>query len=402
MAPTTATYKIPSVNLDKLYQEIEKLNKRAKRNGLAPITVTEVGTEIVPAEQDRPSYIVYLLQIAGESPIINGWQFLAIIEHIGRNTIIRALPGVAEGELVAYRGASAVCEHCNKRVYRKYSAVLKNESGEYKQVGKSCLKDFTGHKQVTTLASIAEEIQKALKDASELTDDDMFDFGRPSKSLIPLKEYLSYVVASIHKYGFVSKKQQEDSFGSRVATADDAIFNMYRARGHEPEYRPTDADNAEVIKALEWIKGHQGHLNDYLYNLQVVVSAIGIEKKHIGIAASLISAYHKAIGSEREKAAKKESAWQGTEGEKLTIKKAFVKMMTASPSMYARGKYTYFYILVDEDNNVYKYVSSQDLMEEGQTYDLAGTVKGHGEYNAAKQTVITRCKVTKSYESTGA
>ena len=156
-------YRVPSVNTEKLYQEIAKLNKRAKRNGLAPIAIVEVGTEIVTPEDGKAPYVVCLLQIIGESPIIAGWQFLAMVEHIGGDTIIRAMPGiVAEGELAGYRGAAAHCQHCKAKVYRKYTAILKNEAGEYKQVGKSCLRDFTGHKSVEALATIAEQLQKAL------------------------------------------------------------------------------------------------------------------------------------------------------------------------------------------------------------------------------------------------
>lgn len=85
-------YKVPSVNLEKLYEQIKKLNRRAKRNGLNPILVTEKGTEL--ATNNDKTYIVHLLQIVGESPLINGWQLLAIIEHDGVFTVIRALPDV--------------------------------------------------------------------------------------------------------------------------------------------------------------------------------------------------------------------------------------------------------------------------------------------------------------------
>lgn len=386
--------KIPSANLSTFYAEIEKLNKRAKRNHLAPITVCEHGTEIV--ENEDRAYVVHLIEVVGESPVLNGWQFLAIIEHNGEDTIIRALPGAtSEGELAGYRGSSAKCEHCKRQVRRKYTAIVKNEQGEYKQVGKACLKDFVGHKSIATIVAIAEELQKVIEGA-EATDDDLLD-GYSNKSLIPLKRYLSYVVASVRKYGFVSRKQVMDDF-SKVSTADDALTNMY-PRGYDPEYRPTEEDVEKAQRALTWIDALEGDMSDYLHNLRAVSHMNAIDTQHIGIAASLISAYHKACGESSDKATKKTSEWQGQTGDKLTIKKAIVKMMSCSPSLYARGKYTYFYILEDENGNVYKYVASADLMEEGQTYDLTGTIKDHSQYGGVRQTVITRCKVTATYET---
>lgn len=375
-------YTIPSANADKLFSEIAKLNKRCAKMGLPLITIKEIGEEIVTPADGR-QYVAYHLEITGESPMINGWQLLAILDHVGDTAVIRCLPSVdSSDDLNMYR-VSRSCEHCKHKRARLYTAILKSENGVLKQVGKSCLKDFTGHKSIEGLASIAECLSKAIEDAEEYDPDAERGGARTRTSL---KEYLSWVAASIRLYGFSGTSAEEEW---KVSTKTDAIVNMYHP---EPAYRPSEEDREKVEQALTWIREYQGEMNDYMRNLFAVCgdeSVSSISTKHMGIAASLINAYNRSMMEARQKAEKKVSQWQGDIKQKITAQVVVRKMLTFDG--YYSGL-SYLYLMEDQEGNVFTWSTSNNKMSEGDTVSIMGAIKDHSTYNGVKQTVLTRCK----------
>ena len=84
--------------------------------------------------------------------IVNGWQFAASLEYTDKGNIISGVEGIEIPE--RYYKCAPWCEHCKTARDRKYSFIVRNtESGEFKQVGKACLKDFTGGLSATDAAN---------------------------------------------------------------------------------------------------------------------------------------------------------------------------------------------------------------------------------------------------------
>lgn len=69
----------------------------------------------------------------------------------------------------------------------------------------------------------------------------------------------------------------------------------------------------------------------------------------------------------------------------LTIKKAI-----KSDGYYGTS---YFYVMEDEDENIYVWATSARNWQEGEVHKLRGTVKEHKLYKNQKQTVLTRCNL---------
>src|SRR2546423_1829001 len=146
-------FRIPSQNMYDLRERLGTLNKRAKRLHCSPITLEELGTERETDEKGIVK-IFYRVRVTGETPIVNGWCFIATIQHMLNGNIIRSVPNtVQEGELIAYREVEANCDHCKQYRRRNDTYLLKSNTGEIKQVGKTCLKDFTGHHNPLIVAS---------------------------------------------------------------------------------------------------------------------------------------------------------------------------------------------------------------------------------------------------------
>ena len=109
-----ATYEIPTARLDWLKVKFAQLDRKAKALGLESMTYKILETKIVE-KKDPNTYKTYLDEVAvietkGQPPIINGWKFVAILEHESEGNIIRNISG--DEVPTKYRTRSAVCDHC--------------------------------------------------------------------------------------------------------------------------------------------------------------------------------------------------------------------------------------------------------------------------------------------------
>ena len=96
-----------------------------------------------------------------------------------------------------------------------------------------------------------------------------------------------------------------------------------------------------------------------------------------------------------------DSEYIGKIGEKISVKAVFEKYSTFERAYgYLGGRPNYVTIFVftfkanGKDTIVWMTSTDQDL-EEGETYVIQGTVKDLKEFRKDKQTILTRCKISK-------
>ena len=98
------------------------------------------------------------------------------------------------------------------------------------------------------------------------------------------------------------------------------------------------------------------------------------------------------------------SNWQGSIGQRITIRATLSISLVIEGGMYGD---TWIHILKDANGNVYKWKTNGPIgfeidsitwkqIEEHnkEEFTIKGTVKEHAEYKGVKQTVLTRCKVS--------
>jgi hypothetical protein len=379
-------YEIPANNYGLLEARIEELNKKAKKLKCAPISLeklSEERREIDTEDGFKEWVIFYQISLTGEAPIINGWTFVLSIEHLSEGNVVRAIPGTNDSLTLSYANVNNDCVHCGKKIStRKQTYVLRNATnGELKQVGSTCLKDFTGHKDPHAIAAYAELLsfgEEAIRSAGENTG---------TNKCFDLLTYLAWVNRTIREYGWMSKaKAMEQEKASTASLACSAMFNK-----QFKDYKPEQEDMDKSIKALEWVRNLDEKAvesSSYISNLYVICKGYGIEQKHSGFAASLFVAYDKAMGVEYAKSQKKLSEHQGVVGEKGTwnLEVKFVKHIDTNFGVSS------LHIMVDENGNQFKWFSSGLVLEVGKTLKIDGTVKSHDQYEGIKSTMLTRCK----------
>lgn len=371
-------YNIPAENIDSLEAKLEKLSKRAAKLGLVGPSLTIVGEHLEERNDEiwgKSYFKVFEVEVdPGEDIIIAGWKLAAKIEHEPNGNIVKSLVELDP----KWRTAEPNCEHCNLNRNRAVTYILTNDGVE-KQVGSTCLVDFTGHKDAEALAEYHSYLDEFLGNAESEYG---YDPDAAYKSnYLKVKQYLEYAALSVRKFGYVSRKKSE--LEMKVATAEDAITWMTKKHGHE---YPNEEDKALAKNTIAYAKALDPQ-NDFEHNVKVLLSDEYVHVRNIGYVAGALSAYIRTVEDSLKGEGKE---YIGTIGkrEDFSLVLAAVKVID--------GYYgeTYLYTFSDENGNTVIWFSSKNKkLERGTEYTIKGTVKEHKEYRGIPQTVLTRCKV---------
>jgi len=305
-----------------------------------------------------------------------------------------------------YRTSDPVCEHCNSNRMRKNTCIVRNtETGEFKQVGNSCLKDFTfgmSASFVTWLASVKD----IFAEAEEMP---VGSCGHYQK-FFDTKEVLQYTAETIRHFGFSRSDNNGDSTRSRtldffhVCHGDTRwmldeevtrIKNLMKQVGFDP-----DSEEAAKMteEALNWISSQKA-VNDYMHNLKVVCSLDYTTYERFGLLVSLFPTYNKDLEIQAKRKAEleagKTSEHVGKVGDRIDVQVKSVKCITSWESCFDgyHTTTTYVWKITAADGNIFTWKTSKWLNEDVPPKSIRGTVKEHKIFREVKQTELTRCKV---------
>ena len=398
------TFKIPAYNMDALRGRLDSMNRRAAKLGSAPIEMREL--ETVSEKEYRPCPLspeigteptgrmlkFVMVEVVGEAPVNKGWTqvgTLDIIPEVGN--LLRLVPG--ETVPVEYRTAAGRCDHCKASRNRIAHHVVRNEAGEFRMVGSTCIKDFLGGDSVD---KVIGELARwgALGELMGAAEEDGFMGGGSRRGrFIDLVAFLGLAAECIAQFGWTSRGAARDSV-TLTATADDALDAMFPDPKEKFEDRIVVSAESVALaeKALDWALAldDSAKENDYLYNVSVIARCEALPMKGVGIAASIISAYKRTM--EQEAAREYDRVTSAHFG---AVKKREVFVLKVLGITTLEGDYgtTFLHRMVDESGNKATWFSSSVVLEEGVFLQVKATVKKHDEFKGVKQTVLSRCAV---------
>ena len=417
-------FAIPDYRVPRLYSKLEPFLKKANKLNV-PYTLEEIGkVNLHDNDGDEQNCIIIKLEFQIQ---IDGWKFIAAIDHLPNGNVIRNISGADLPE--KFRTCEGYCEHCKTHRRRKATYVVYNEEQGYKQVGKNCLFLYTGI-DLSKIAS-AMDIWNYVSNYISISDDE-FEGGFGSSYKLPTdaREVLALAYKLINLFGYV-KKGSESSTYHRYCSACDYLsgyMKNYQEKTYKA-YHKFITDNGikfmtdEDFEMADKIIAHfleQKITSDYINNLNVIFS--GLEEKDItdtdgtvhhykhcymdgkytNLVISAVQTYNTAMGIklERQLKAEKErteSNYVGEIGERISFKISDMKVVTSWQNNFGYYPTTvYIYKIVDEKGNVFTWKTStnikvQQVLESNCT--IKGTVKEHKEYNTVKQTELQRCKI---------
>lgn len=392
------TYAIHEDNIERLEKKLTTIANKCKRYGL-DFHYERVGEElreVKTEDMEEPLVQRYILVEAEGKAIVNNWEFVATLEHTEKGNIIS---GYGEHEVPErYYNAEPVCEHCNSKRKRSNTYIIFNtETEEFKQVGKSCLKDFT-------MGLDAEMVTAYISGFDELIKGEIPYSGCYSAKYFNIEEMLCYFNETIKHFGYVRSQDFEQSTASRASDyfeinhgrttfMTQAYLRKCREEMEKVNFNPDTEENHTKAKAMiAWVLTNENNGN-YFHNLKVVCSHKHISSENFGLVASIPATYDKNLEIEAEKRRREEEAkrdetnsqYVGKVGERITFKVADARILSSRSNEWGE---TFFIKFRGEDGNIYMWSTSNANAIYAPA--IKATVKGYNEYNGIKQTVITR------------
>ena len=381
-------YKIHEDNVERLEKKLTTIRNKCEKYGCAYNFKKEEEVFVKDEDGNIVKYVMFEVDGIAKQ---NGWTFVATVEFTENGNIIRKAGNVDVEVPERYYTSAPICEHCGTRRRRKNTYIIMNEDGEFKQVGRSCLKDFTRGLDAELVASYIQMFDSLIE--GESVDASC----RGTHRYIEIKELLRYAFEVVKKFGYANAYSEyptkarvsnyyyvntgflNDSKGLIRKEMEEVGFDAY-----------TEENECTVTKALEWLSAQEENTN-YIHNLKTVCSLPYITDKEIGIASSLAVAYQKVVEKEERKtieATNSKSEYVGNIGDRITIAIVERKVVTSWNTQYG---VTMIWKIVDADGNVYTWKTSNYIDEEAT--QLIGTIKAHTEFRGVKQTELTRCKI---------
>lgn len=319
---TAATHMIPTANLPRLQAQVDSINRRIEGQGLDsdPFTIeVHRGRPVVrlPGRQVERTWVTLI----GATPRYNGWELWARYDHTGGPALAQSVPGVDIPHSMLERSDST-CQHCGKHRSRSATFLLCHvETGELIMVGRSCLKDFLGHRSPEQLANLYKWYEQGAFEgfAGEMP-------GVRYDAMYPIRWELALTAGAVRAFGYTSiaKARANASDDDAPANASTwATVSQVNFMWHGPrpthwqaardwermrrEARPTDEDVAVAERVMELIRGLGGH-DEYGFKLKRILEHSDgmVAEKHVNLLRSAIT-LHLREQWERERAEREEA-----------------------------------------------------------------------------------------------
>jgi hypothetical protein len=390
------TARLSPWELELTREKIAKINARAEKRGFTgrfEVTAEKRIEKALNTIGMVVEKVWYETQIAGTAPCYNGWRFLARIDVLpdGETFTLAVAPGAGEVDRAVVK--IDVCEHCDKRRRRKNIYLVENEeTGEIRNVGSSCIKDFIGHN--TTFCFVDTGAV-----GGEL-DEFFGSSGQRREESFTVATVLAAAWLATKAWGWVGAKGDGRTTRQNTLAVIDPPRKQKSETWTEREYRETcEALGNDLAEAVErvpemiaWVESLDNSTT-FNENLKVAVGAGEVGPKQIGTLAYVPEGFarsqRKAAEREAVKVAGAASEFIGEIGEKVEVEG------TIKAINYIEGQYgtTVLYTIVAEAGLVKWFASSAALGDNtGIAIKIKGTVKKHDTFREVKSTVLTRCR----------
>lgn len=353
-------YYIPRFKLSKLKTLVNRLSKKTEVK--FDYNENDIKQESIIIDNKRYFYNTIGIELEIDYKV-GDYDIVAELEHHQEGNIIRQINYNYSVDS-KYRTAKPYCEHCNKLRNRNNTFLLIDKTGNTKQVGKSCLKDFIGYDN-EKIIELVSRINLCMTDYDE---EEVINYSKECR-FQELKNIANKFYQLILKNGYNKenpfKDFEEINYNKDLESKVDEILNVVNT---------------------DWYNDN----SDYCYNIKIVLSLEYIESKHWRLLLSYINS---ALNYLQDLQINNTYLGNINDRVEFTIKEV--------KALYSNGQYSYY----SDENITYKIKTTNNQIiiwstekepKANQTYKA--TIKSLKEYKDIKQTVVTRCRLVENKE----
>lgn len=379
-------YIIPEIKLKEFLSAVKRFEK--KSNIVLDLTVSD---EIAVEKKLSSGLTIFAksreITLNSFEYKQNDWTFVATIQHtdLQAGNIIRAIDFKLSDSIPAkYKTSSRECEHCNHIRNRKDTyLVYNNKTEEFKQVGSSCLLEYTESLSVVTIKIIDNFFQYLeLISNYKHKESDIYDsfFGGQFNSNYGLsaKEVKPIIFAYVKSHGYVSKDTAQ------------ALGKIIFARTLKFDKKASDKELEAVNKWVATLTYPND--NSYMHNAITSWLKEYVEYRDLGLISSFMQTFFKQSALTKLRLV---NDYVGQVKDKIEISNiASIRTLYRTSYSYNAPDYI-MYEIIDSNGFTYVWSSAEEDLESkvDKIIKITATIKAHKEYRGVKQTQITRGKV---------
>lgn len=364
------TFRVSQEEAEATLAKFHKIASRGKSKGLeGGFKVLGIADEIVTSDGIQYQYKV--IEVECEPVKFAGWEFLAVAE-IEQGVVLTRGIGSAE-EIKPSQVQVGYCAHCGTTRQRKKYIFVKNEAGEIKQVGSTCVKDFLGWEFTPSFLPEWNSFEQSS--------------GLGGFSGIDTGSVASVAIAVTAKDGYKSGKQ----FGYEGSTSQ-TVWQLLKESEFKAKfgayYELNQDYSVKAQELIEFAKTFQGE-SAYAENLRATASLPYQTYKTVGLFVSAIIAKQKA---EEQEIAKKTAKVYSTEQYAETGKRVEIEVTVLSSKVIESDWGSSTLWTFESGDYRFKWFESGYSFnaEIGETVKVKATIKGLEEYQGQFSTKLSR------------
>lgn len=364
-------------------EKLKSFQKKFDKYGVGKIHYT-VGEERAVFNNGRNEIVVDIDVDAFYK--INDYDFVASLEF-DENLEENLIKKVSEDVVVPKQFRTRTCcDHCGINRRRTHTVLLhNNNTDEYIQVGKACLKDYTGV-NIGNYAQYLSFFDNMEDYVAEITK----EHWGSAKKAYEFDNIVLQTLEYVKRFGYISKRQSYDTDADATSTS------VWHAINHDRDFYgdviceeyEISAESKNTLVEVRNFLDTVDEDTDYVHNLKMLSKTPYIDGNNFGLVVSAVGYYLRSMAKKKasEKANKVVSKYIGNEGDKVEF--------TATPTCVFStdtqfGMMFIYKFDVNGDVVVWKTSKALDDVE----ITVKGTVKSTNEYKGEKQTEVTRCRI---------
>lgn len=376
-------------------KKLNRIANKCKKYG-NPFTFDVLGSEM---RQDKGIWHKFIIVEVEGTAHIDNWEFVATLDIRANGNIIRRYN--TEVEIPeCYKTSPNICDHCRSARPRKNLYLIRNtESGEFKQVGGSCLNSYTNGLDLEYVVSWIDGLRR-LEEYSGVF------YGAGGRTYHNVKEVIFYAHVITEKIGYLKNDYYSDSLSTKgmvstmlrsdiyagtVEKRVELLNNQLKDHLFEVSFTVSDFayDPKKIQPVIDYYKGLEDN-SEFNHNVKVILEEGYAEYKDLGYLCYLPQGYAKHIEREIERATRlteKHEHWGEVGKRYKNVPVRNIRKAGCYETVYGL---MYVWNIVTEDGTILTWKTSN--FPEGEISAVTFTVKEHGEYKGTKQTIVTRCK----------
>lgn len=395
-----ATYLIPEYKFDDLQKKAKQVQKKCQKFG-GEFKFEVIGESYKEIKDKKSKYTIKYIEVdcRGVAKFGN-WQCVGLIDFDYVGNIITPFIDIKFPD--KYWNTPCTCDHCHTNRKRTQGYLIQNlETGEFAQVGKSCLKDYTGI-DISVAAAIAElneEAEEVSRETSAIP---------ASKKYFAIDDILAYAYNVVKHLGYCSSTSvYQGNSGNEEDTTKFKVHTILKYFQGRADYMETewvenfiakynvDFYSEEIVETVKAIRDLCKGLTDtdsYSQRLKGIALRDYIKLSYLGLCVSMVPYYTKYLKSKSTADdSLKTSAHQGKVGDKIEITNPAISIVSSWTNGY--GDIVHRYQIVSNDGDVYIWDTAVNISETKSVQKIVGKIKYHSVYHEVAQTWITYGKV---------